>query len=61
MSRADELRAELAAAELEDEFLKAKAQFQKGKLSYDKYRKVKEKFHQARVAHRLERQAEGAK
>lgn len=57
MSRADELRSELAAAELEEEFLKAKKAFQSGKLSFDKYREVKEKFHAARVAHREAREA----
>lgn len=57
MSKADELRAELAAAELEERFLEAKAAFDKGDMSYDDYRAIKHEFHDARSAHRQEREA----
>lgn len=56
MSKSAELKAELKAAELEDEFLEAKEANLKGKLDDDKYRAIKQKFHDARQAHRLERQ-----
>lgn len=60
MSKADELRAELAAAELEERFLEAKAAFENGDMSYEDYREVKVGFHDARVAHRQQREARAA-
>lgn len=60
MSKADELRAELAAAELEERFLAAKAEFEAGEMSYEDYRAIKQEFHDARVAHRQEREAKTA-
>jgi hypothetical protein len=59
MGRVEELQAELKAAKFEESFLEAKARFQDGDIDYDEYRKIKTKFHEARVAHREKREANG--
>lgn len=56
MNRAEELRAELALEEQNEEFLKAKEAFEAGTISYEDYREVKERFHDARVAFRQARE-----
>ena len=60
MSKADELRAELAAEEANERFVDAKRAFESGEISADEYRAVKEEFHDARVAHRQLREARKA-
>ena len=59
MSRREALEAELEYVTLEDEFLKAKARHEDGKLSRPKYQEVKERFHAARVAYREAREDTG--
>jgi hypothetical protein len=54
----ERLKAELELAELEEAFLAAKEKFEDGKLSYPKYREIKQEFHDARVAFRTLRQEE---
>lgn len=53
MSRADDLRAELALAELEDELVAAKAD---DKTTDAKFRDIKNKLREARAAHRQSRE-----
>lgn len=63
MSRADELRAELAAAELEETFLEAKAAFEASEKTPEQreaYSAIKQTFHDARAAFREQRQAAAA-
>lgn len=59
-TRAEELRAELAVAEREEEFLEAKQMHADGDLSDEEYRAIKQGFHDARVAYRQMREAAAA-
>lgn len=60
MTDTDQLRAELAVAELQEEFIAAKERYARGEIDFDEFRAIKQKHHDARVAFREGREARAA-